>query len=510
MEVLRGRALADVGDSRRRQAAPSPPPSTQNPDHVEALGSFATSPPSEEDWAGAEGAWIRLARLATEPAKQADIYLQLGEIYDERLPNPERAELAYQEILKRCRERARARAPRRPLRAHRRLARAAPSSRPTWSTSAEAPEDKCVRTTELASIYETSGDAKKAEATLLARARPGPRTTSPSSRSRASTSARASCPRPTCSSIAPSPTRAAPSAPAASSRYLFETVATRRGAARQRRRRARRARPPSPRSKATTPSSMARRGRGRSRARRPPRPRGAHARVPRAAPPHGPVARHRRPLRSRAVRARPSPRSNPSGRHHPQARRGYRLHLHPIHVTGLGPCASRRTRTRRRSCSATRSSPRTAGRRAQLPRPPRAQGARRQRGRLRAHRAHRSVAPGRRVFPAFSAHLDPAGRRRRQAHRLLRSGHPRPRQGPSDPQLGLLAAEVIGSIGNRASTLNTVVNGWGNRVGAARRGRSQRRAHGIAWAGGNTNAPPPRARTASRGSAATPRRASSD
>src|SRR4029079_1348839 len=34
-----------------------------------------------------------------------------------------------------------------------------------------------------------------------------------------------------------------------------------------------------------------------------------------------------------------------------------------------------------------------------------------------------------------------------------------------DPQLGLLATDVIGSIGNRASTLNTVINGWGNRAG---------------------------------------------
>jgi hypothetical protein len=59
-----------------------------------------------------------------------------------------------------------------------------------------------------------------------------------------------------------------------------------------------------------------------------------------------------------------------------------------------------------------------------------------------------------------------------------------------DPQIGLLAAEVIGTIGNRASTLNTVINGWGNRAGLLAVGDLNVAITGIAWAGGHTNAPP--------------------
>lgn len=60
-----------------------------------------------------------------------------------------------------------------------------------------------------------------------------------------------------------------------------------------------------------------------------------------------------------------------------------------------------------------------------------------------------------------------------------------------DAQISLLAAEVIGSIGNRASTLNTVINGWGNRAGLLAAGDLNVAITGIAWAGGHTNQPPP-------------------
>ena len=61
---------------------------------------------------------------------------------------------------------------------------------------------------------------------------------------------------------------------------------------------------------------------------------------------------------------------------------------------------------------------------------------------------------------------------------------------PSIRRSALLAAEVIGSIGNRASTLNTVINGWGNRAGLLAMGDLNVAIAGIAWAGGHTNAPP--------------------
>src|SRR5262249_53935522 len=56
-----------------------------------------------------------------------------------------------------------------------------------------------------------------------------------------------------------------------------------------------------------------------------------------------------------------------------------------------------------------------------------------------------------------------------------------------DPQLGLLAADVIGSIGNRASTLNTAVNGWGARAGLLAVGDPNVALMGVAWAGGHSN-----------------------
>jgi hypothetical protein len=56
--------------------------------------------------------------------------------------------------------------------------------------------------------------------------------------------------------------------------------------------------------------------------------------------------------------------------------------------------------------------------------------------------------------------------------------------------VALLASEVIGSIGNRASTLNTVINGWGNRAGLLAMGDLNVAITGIAWAGGHANAPP--------------------
>ncbi len=56
--------------------------------------------------------------------------------------------------------------------------------------------------------------------------------------------------------------------------------------------------------------------------------------------------------------------------------------------------------------------------------------------------------------------------------------------------VGLLSADVIGSIGNRASTLNAAINGWGSRAGLLAVGDSNVALTAIAWAGGNANGPP--------------------
>jgi hypothetical protein len=60
-----------------------------------------------------------------------------------------------------------------------------------------------------------------------------------------------------------------------------------------------------------------------------------------------------------------------------------------------------------------------------------------------------------------------------------------------DPQINLLASEVIGSIGNRASSLNTVSNAWGSRAALLAMGNPNLALESIAWAAGHTQGPPP-------------------
>jgi len=58
-----------------------------------------------------------------------------------------------------------------------------------------------------------------------------------------------------------------------------------------------------------------------------------------------------------------------------------------------------------------------------------------------------------------------------------------------DDDVGVLALEVIGSLGNRASTLHTVVNGWGNRVALLSSGNLSTALASIARAAGHTTGP---------------------
>lgn len=101
LEVARSRALANVGEREAAKLALSAA-LAENPDHVEALEAFAELSIAEGDWSSAEQSYIRLARHVQDPVRQADIYRKLGELYDGALPNPSRAELAYQEVLKRA------------------------------------------------------------------------------------------------------------------------------------------------------------------------------------------------------------------------------------------------------------------------------------------------------------------------------------------------------------------------------------------------------------------------
>ena len=100
LEVQRGRLLAGVGETQAARSALSAALDA-NPDHAGALEALADLCAAEGDWSAAEQAWIRLARHLPDQERQAQVYRKLGELYDVNLPNPERAELAYLEVLKR-------------------------------------------------------------------------------------------------------------------------------------------------------------------------------------------------------------------------------------------------------------------------------------------------------------------------------------------------------------------------------------------------------------------------
>ena len=166
LEVARSRALADVGEKEAAKAA-LVAALDQSPEHVEALEAFADLCASEGDWAAAEQAFIRLARHSVEPAKQITIYKKLGELYDGALPNPQRAELAYQEVLKRDPDDALA--IERLIAVFGRLGqhdKAVDLATKTLERAASS-DEKRDRTLALAVVYETIvGDRKKADAVL--------------------------------------------------------------------------------------------------------------------------------------------------------------------------------------------------------------------------------------------------------------------------------------------------------------------------------------------------------
>ncbi len=166
LEVARSRALTDVGEKDAAKAALTAALDA-NPEHIEALQALADLCASEGDWAGAEQAFIRLARHAAEPRRQAEIYKKLGELYDGPLPNPARAELSYQEVLKRD--------PDDPLAVERLIAVYGRLQQPAKAIElatkllerAASSEEKRDRTLALAVVYEQIvGDRKKADATF--------------------------------------------------------------------------------------------------------------------------------------------------------------------------------------------------------------------------------------------------------------------------------------------------------------------------------------------------------
>ncbi|HET7540227.1 MAG TPA: hypothetical protein VFK05_10160 [Polyangiaceae bacterium] len=166
IEVTRGRALAEVGEKEAAKAALAAALDA-NPDHAEALEAFAELCFAEGDWASGEQALIRLARHTIELPRQAQIYRRLGELYDTTLPNPERAELAYKEVLKREPDDPETVA--RLVQVYGRMGDKATalSLQSDLLSRARTPEEKRDRTLALALTEEQiGGDRKRAEATF--------------------------------------------------------------------------------------------------------------------------------------------------------------------------------------------------------------------------------------------------------------------------------------------------------------------------------------------------------
>lgn len=166
LEVTRGRALFDVGERAQAKAALGAALDA-NPDHVEALSAFAELCVQEGDWNAAEQAYIRLVRHLPEPARQAQIYRRLGELYDTALPNVDRAELAYREVLKREPDDGDAVSRLVQVLGRRGDADKAVELQSEYLARASTPEAKRERTIALAIVVEQlAADRKKAEAIL--------------------------------------------------------------------------------------------------------------------------------------------------------------------------------------------------------------------------------------------------------------------------------------------------------------------------------------------------------
>ncbi|RYE87976.1 MAG: tetratricopeptide repeat protein, partial [Myxococcales bacterium] len=177
LEVALGRALTELGDRAAAKTALAAALDS-SPDHVDALRAFVDLCVAEEDWDGAEQALVRLGRLVTDPVEQADLYTRLGDLYRLHLPNFERAELSYLEVLKRVPDSVPARE--RLVKLH--LAQGnkdkAFELQQALLASTTTPADKRQRTIELAELHEQTGDLKKAEQTLEALRKEFPQETS--------------------------------------------------------------------------------------------------------------------------------------------------------------------------------------------------------------------------------------------------------------------------------------------------------------------------------------------
>jgi tetratricopeptide (TPR) repeat protein len=101
LEVELARALGDMGELAKAKSSLESA-LAQQPDHTTALAAMGDLCTKEGDWAGAEQAYVRLARLLDAPEEQRAVYEKLAEIYAVHTVNLSRAEVAYKEVLKRA------------------------------------------------------------------------------------------------------------------------------------------------------------------------------------------------------------------------------------------------------------------------------------------------------------------------------------------------------------------------------------------------------------------------
>ncbi len=71
-----------------------------SPEHVDALRKLADLCIEDEDWRGAAEVLIRIARVRKEREELRWVFFTLGDIYDQQMPDPQRAEAAFQRVLK--------------------------------------------------------------------------------------------------------------------------------------------------------------------------------------------------------------------------------------------------------------------------------------------------------------------------------------------------------------------------------------------------------------------------
>ncbi|MFC1641578.1 tetratricopeptide repeat protein [Myxococcota bacterium] len=166
LEVARGRTLGELGDRQAARAALSAALEAE-PNHAEALQTLAELCVSEEDWEGAEQAWLRLVQQVPTPEEQADVYQKLGDVYAGKLDHLERAEVAYLEVLK-CRpEDANTSERLVDVYCWQRKLEQALSLQDQLLERAALPDEKRQRTLQLALVYERAADDyPRAEETL--------------------------------------------------------------------------------------------------------------------------------------------------------------------------------------------------------------------------------------------------------------------------------------------------------------------------------------------------------